>query len=93
MFGIPVCQPAFVYGDNQAVLKNTSIPESTLNKKSNSIAYHFVREGVARGEWITGYILSEDNSADTQTKTVPAGAKQNGLVSNYLYDIYDDDDP
>ena len=93
MFGIPVCQPAFVYGDNQAVLKNTGIPESTLNKKSNSIAYHFVREGVARGEWITGYIPSEDNSADTQTKTIPAGAKRNGLVLNYLYDIYDNDDP
>ena len=52
-----------------------------------------VREGVARGEWITGYIPSEHNSGDTQTKTVPVGAKQNGLVSTYLYDIYDDDNP
>ena len=73
--------------------QNTSIPESTLNEKSNSIAYNIVREDVARGEWTTRYILSKNNSANTQTKTVPAGAKRNGLVSNYLYDIYDDDDP
>lgn len=26
MFGIPISQPAFVYGDNQAVLKNATLP-------------------------------------------------------------------
>ena len=92
MFGIPVLQPAFIYGDNQAVLKNTTIPESTLNKKCQSIAYHMIREGVARKEWLTGYVPSEHNPSDTQTKTVPAGTKRTRLVSMYLYDIYEDDD-
>jgi hypothetical protein len=36
-FGIPILGPANTYGDNGAVVKNTSIPESTLNKKHNSI--------------------------------------------------------
>ena len=48
MMGIPVEGPAYIYGDNQSVLANTTIPDSTLKKKSQSIAYHFVREGVAR---------------------------------------------
>ena len=36
---------AFVYGDNQSILANTTGPDSALKKKSNSIAFHFVQEG------------------------------------------------
>ena len=35
MMGIPVNNPAFVYGDNQSVLWNTTDPDSTLKKKSS----------------------------------------------------------
>ena len=48
MMGIPCSEPTYVYGDNQSVLANTTVPDSQLKKKSNSIAYHFVREGCAR---------------------------------------------
>ena len=37
----------FVFGDNQSLLWNTTVPESTLKKKTSSVAYHFVREGVS----------------------------------------------
>ena len=47
MMGIPVEGPAYIEGDKKSVLENTTIPDSTLNKKSQSIAYHFVREGAA----------------------------------------------
>ena len=50
MMGIPVEGPAHIHGDNQSVLANTTIPDSTLKKKSQSIACHFVREGVAHDE-------------------------------------------
>ena len=40
MFGIPIDGAANVYCDNEAVYKNTSIPESVLKKKHHSIAYH-----------------------------------------------------
>ena len=40
MFGILVEGPASVFCDNEAVYKNTSTPESTLNKKVHQIAYH-----------------------------------------------------
>ena len=90
MLGIPVSQPAFIYGDNEAVVRNTTKPESTLKKKSQSIAYHFVRQGVARNEWLMTHIRSEYNCSDTLTKTVPAGVKRRYLVSCYLYNIYED---
>ena len=50
MFGIPVNGPAYISGDNQSVLANTSIPDSALKKKNQSIAYHYVREGCTRDE-------------------------------------------
>ena len=48
MMGIPVDLPAYVFGDNQSVLANTSFPHSKLKKKISSIAFHYVREGVAK---------------------------------------------
>ena len=41
MMGIPVEDPAFIFGDNLSVLANTTMPESMLKKKTQSIAYHF----------------------------------------------------
>ena len=42
MMGIPVENPTFIFGDNQSVLSNTTMPESMLKNKTQSIAYHFV---------------------------------------------------
>ena len=50
MMGISCEDPTFIYGDNQSVLANTTIPDSMLKKKSQSIAYHFVQEGAAWDE-------------------------------------------
>ena len=74
--GIPVIGPAYISGDNQSVLANTTNPDSTLKKKSQSIAYHFVREGVAKGEWRTSYVNTHENEADLLTKPLPDGEKR-----------------
>ncbi len=75
MMGITVDEPAFIFGDNQSVLANTTAPASTVLKKSNATAYHFVREGCARDEWWTVYINTHDNVADLLTKPLPSGEK------------------
>ena len=64
MMGIPAEGATCIYGDNQSVLANTTIPDSSLKKKSQSIAYHFVHEGVARDKWRTSYVNIHDNEAD-----------------------------
>jgi hypothetical protein len=68
MMGITVDKPAYVFGDNQSVLANTTAPGSMLKKKSNAIAYHLVWEGYARDEWRTAYINTDKNVADLSTK-------------------------
>ena len=49
MFGIPLDGPTNGFCDNESVVHNATIPESTLQKKYNSIAYHKCRESVAQG--------------------------------------------
>ena len=88
MMGIPVEEPTYLYGDNMSVLNNTSKPESTLKKKSNSIAYHLVRESVAMDEMRTGYVKSDDNPADLMTKVLPRGERRERLLRMILCDIY-----
>ena len=84
-------EPAFVFGDNKSVLCNTTAPESTLKKKSNAIAYHFVREGVAHDEWRTAYVNTEENLADLFTKCLN-GAKRWKFVRMILQHIYPEKD-
>ena len=79
MMGISCDDPMFICGDNQLVLANTTIPDSTLKKKSQSIAYHFVREGAAQDEWRTTYINTHENEADLLTKQL-SGEKRKSFV-------------
>jgi hypothetical protein len=83
--GIPCEGPSYVYGNNQSVLANTTIPDSTLKKKNQSIAYHFVREGAVRDEWRTAYVNTHENEADLLTKLLPSGDKQKGFVQRVLF--------
>ena len=45
----PIDGHANVFCDNQGVVKNASLPESTLSKKPNAINYHVVPEAAAAG--------------------------------------------
>ena len=88
MMGIPVNNPCFIYGDNQSVLWNTTVPDSMLKKKTASVSYHFVREGVSADEWRTAYINTKLNPADILTKNLPAGENRFRKVRMVLFDIH-----
>ena len=88
IMGIPCEGPAYIEADNQSVLANTTIPDSTLKKKFQSIAYHIVREGVTRDEWKTSYVNTHTNQADLLTKQLPAGEKRINFVIDLTHYIY-----
>ena len=85
--GIKVEDPEFVFGENKSVLCNTTALGSTLKKKSNAIAYHFVQEGVARDEWWRTYVNTDENVADLLTKPIsgPKRAKFNWMVLHHIF--------
>ena len=88
MMGIPVDGASRIFGDNMSVVNNSSKPESTLKKKSNSICYHLVRGAVAMGEALVAHIPTKKNFADLFTKCL-SGVTRRSLVSGLLFDIYD----
>jgi hypothetical protein len=88
MMGIPIDGPTYVYWDSMSVLHNTSNPESTLKKKSNSIAYHLVRESIAMDEMRTGYVNTDENYADLMTKNLPRGERRENLLRGVMWDTY-----
>lgn len=87
MFGVPLRGPANVFCDNQGVVKNSSIPESTLNKKHLQVAYHSVREAVAAGILRVGKEDTGTNLADLFTKILPH-PRRCDLLASIVYGPY-----
>ena len=77
MFSIPIDGPANVFCDNHGVVRNASIPESTLMKKHNAINYHAVREAAAAGIIRVGKEDGETNVADLLMKVLSGEKRWN----------------
>ena len=84
MFGVPIDGPTNIFCDNEAVTKNTQIPESTLKKKHHSIAYHRCREAVAAGTVQIAKQGTEKNLADLFTKTLTS-MRRRFLLDRFTY--------
>ena len=89
MMGMPLTGPTYICGDNKSQVTNSSVQESTLQKKCNSICYHAIRESVVMGESFITHIGIHDNLYDPLTKST-AGIKSRRLFGSILYDLYDD---
>ena len=66
--GVPIEGKAYLFGDNESVIKSGSIPHSMLSKRHLALAYHYVREAVASGVIAFHHIPGEDNPADILSK-------------------------
>jgi hypothetical protein len=67
-------------------------PNLNVEKKSNSVCYHFVREAAAIGIILVGQIRTELNPADIATKVVSGGIKRDKIIELILHDIAEYDD-
>ena len=86
MFGVPLDGPANVHCDNEALVKSTTRPESTLKKRHLSIAWHRIREACA-GIEPTICVAHEStltNVSDLLTKFL-CGKKKKDLASWVLW--------
>lgn len=84
MFGVPIKGPANVYCDNAGVVVNSQMPQSTLKRKHNSIAYHRVREAAAAGTIRVAKEHNTSNIADMLTKVV-SGPRLRDLCMRVLF--------
>ena len=86
MMGVPLDGPCHIKVDNMSVVHNCSNPTSKLKKKSNSIAYHYVRERCAGKEPVgrVSYVNTKENISDICTKVLPGPTKKY-LAEKVLY--------
>ena len=84
MFGIPIEGPTNVFCDNEAMLKNNTIPKSMLKKKHNSICYLCCREAVAVRVMRVVKEGRLTNLSDLFTKPLMQGVRE-GLVDCFTY--------
>ena len=87
--GVGISCLLYIYGNIMLVIHNTQRPESMLKKKSNSIYYHAVFNSGAMRESLTGHIGMNKNVSNIATKVL-YGQKRRYLVSQLIYNIYDD---
>ena len=73
-----------MFCDNEGVVNNSSKVESTLNKKHNSVAYHYVRNAVVSSTITVAWANSHDNLADAVTKRLTE-VTRNRLFGNWMY--------
>jgi hypothetical protein len=83
-FGIPLDGPTSIYCDNEAVCNSARLPESTLKKKHNSIAFHRVREFIASGAGRVAWEGTDSNLSDLFTKTL-GRVKREDLIDRWMY--------
>ena len=78
MLGVPrINESSYVFCDNMSsvVCNTTAAPESTLEKKSNAIAYRCVQEAVETEEILIAYEPTDTNLSDLMTKALPGGER------------------
>jgi hypothetical protein len=62
--GVRVREKAYMFGDNEAVITNSSIPHSSLSKSHNALAYHHDRETIAANIFGNYLVDGKNNPAD-----------------------------
>jgi hypothetical protein len=67
-FGVPLDGPAWMFGDNLAVVNSATMPSGKLQKRANLLNYHRVREAQAAGIVNFVHMDGRYNPADILTK-------------------------
>jgi hypothetical protein len=68
MMGFALDGPVRIFGDNQSVILNTTVPSSQLKKKIHACAYHRIREMISCRAIRFMHCQSIFNAADVMTK-------------------------
>ena len=69
--GVPIEVKSWLLGDNQSVLKSSTLPTSSLAERHNALAYHKVRSVISAGILNFCFTKSKQNASDVLTKFLP----------------------
>ena len=80
--GVKVIKAATVLCDNKGMVINSTVPQSTMNKKKIALAYHYVWEHQANDVVNICFIPAGENYADAFTKALDSNA-----FNDFFYEI------
>ena len=83
MMGVPLDGSANVFCNNEAVVRNSSLPKSTLKQKHLSICHHMVRESAAAKILHVCWEIGQKNVVDILTKGLP-GPRLRELYGKFM---------
>lgn len=66
--GVRIEESSFLFGDNESVVKSSTVPHSLLSKRHHALSYHTVREAIAAGFVEFHHIPGTENPADILSK-------------------------
>ena len=66
--GVPLDGPAWLFGDNESIVKSSTIPASTLNKRHNALSYHTMRSAISANIIKFCHIPGDVNISNMLTK-------------------------
>ena len=88
MMGITCKDTVFIFRDNHSVLCNTSVTDSSLKKKLQSIAYYLTIERLGRDEWRKACVNAHENEVVLLRKLLPSRDKRKWSVRKVLNHAY-----
>jgi hypothetical protein len=86
--GVPVHEKTYMFGDNEGVIKSSTLPHSVLRKRHNMLSYHRVREAIAHGILRFIHMPGTENPADVLTKSL-GHSKLWHLIKPFLFSFGD----
>ena len=66
--GVPIRERSVMFGDNESVVKSSTMPHGKLHKRHTALSFHRVREAVAAKIVAYHYMSGKENPADFVSK-------------------------
>jgi len=66
--GVPVCEKSYMFGDNQSVVRSSTVLEAKLHKRHTALSFHRVCEAIASKYLEFRFIPGAENPADILSK-------------------------
>ena len=66
--GVPLDGPAYMFGDNETVVNQASLPHAKLHKRHNMLSWHRTRAAIASGAMVFHHVKGKLNFADVLSK-------------------------
>ena len=66
--GVPVCEKSYMSGDNQSVVKSSTILEAKLHKHHIALSFHCVQETIESIYIVFAFLSGSENHVDILSK-------------------------